>query len=140
MVTVDNDFGKASKELEFFISQHHDGITSVLESQISAAHFPARLQARYLPFATWEIVSSPDPALEQDQEKVQIDEEVILDLFFNTSFGAGGTYKQLIIRRYGKMGDCPHTREVQRQKYIVLHDDKNPVDALKKALTDLPLD
>ena len=140
MVTTDDSFGRASKELEGFISQHHDGITSVLESQINAAHFPARLQARYLPFATWEIVLSPDPALEQDPEQMHIDEEVILDLFFNTSFGAGGNYKQLIIRRYGAVGDCSHTREVQRQKYIVLQDDKNPVDALKKALTDLPLD
>lgn len=135
MVTLDDGFGKASKDLEFFVSQHQAGITSVLENQISTAHAPHRLQARYHPFATWEIVLSPDPTLKEEQN-----EEVILDLFFNTGFGVGGNYKQLIIRRYGAAGDCPHSREVQSQKYIVLHDGKNPVDALKKALTDLPLD
>lgn len=133
-----NDFGRASKELECFISQHQAGIKSVLENQISTAHFPARLQARYLPFATWEIVSSPDPALKQ--EPGQASEEVVLDLFFNTSFGAEGNYKQLIIRRYRVDGDCADAKEVQRQKYIVLHNDSSPVDALQKALTDLPLD
>ncbi len=138
MVTLDDNFGKAAKELECFISQHQHDITSLLESQISAAHFPARLQARYHPFATWEIVSSPDPTVKLGTD--QSHEELVLDLFFNTGFGAGGNYKQLIIRRYAAVGDCPKTREVQRQKYIVLQDDKNPVDALKKALTDLPLD
>ncbi len=138
MVTLDNGFGKAAKELEHFISQHQNDITNVLENQISTAHFPARLQARYHPFATWEIVSSPDPTGKHDAG--QTEEQIILDLFFNTGFGAGGSYKQLIIRRYASMGDCPHSREVQRQKYIVLQDDKNPVDALKKALNDLPLD
>lgn len=138
MMTIDNSFGKASKELEHFITQHQNDITSVLENQILAAHCPARLQARYHPFATWEVVSSPDPALTAGTD--QLHEEIVLDLFFNTGFGAGGNYKQLIIRRYAAAGDCPHTREVQRQKYIVLHDDKNPVDALKKALNDLPLD
>lgn len=137
MVTLDDGFGKASKELEFFISQHQDGITSVLQTQISTANHPQRLQARYHPFATWEIVST-NPAVTVGSE--QANEEVILDLFFNTGFGVGGNYKQLIIRRYGAAGDCPRTREVQRQKYIVLQDGKNPVDALKKALTDLPLD
>lgn len=138
MITLDSSFGKASRELECFISEHQNDITSVLENQIRAAHFPARLQARYLPFATWEIVLSPDPALNLDSE--QLNEQVILDLFFNTGFGAGGNYKQLIIRRYGATDDCPQSREVQRQKYIVLHDDKNPLDALQKALNDLPLD
>lgn len=138
MVTVDNTFGRASRELECFISEHQDGIKSVLENQISTANFPSRLQARYHNFATWEIVSSPDPAVNQEQG--QAPEELVLDLFFNTSFGAGGSYKQLIIRQYGAGGDCAKSREVQRQKYIVLHDGKCPVDALQKALTDLPLD
>ena len=138
MITLDSSFGKASRELECFISEHQNDITSVLENQIRAAHFPARLQARYLPFATWEIVLSPDPASNLDSEP--IDEQIVLDLFFNTGFGAGGNYKQLIIRRYGATDDCPQSREVQRQKYIVLHDDKNPLDALQKALNDLPLD
>jgi len=138
MVTIDDSFGKAAKELECFISQHQDGITSVLENQINAAHSPKRFQARYLPFATWEIYSSPDPELKQETETAQ--EEVILDLFFNTGYGAGGCYKQLIIRRYNSGGTCPHSREVQRQKYIVLQDDRNPMDALQKALNDLPLD
>lgn len=138
MVTMDNTFGRASKELECFISEHQDGIRSVLENQISAAHFPARLQARYQQFATWEIVSTPDPALKQ--ESGEACEEVVLDLFFNTSFGAGGSYKQLIIRRYGAGEGQAPIREVHKQKYIVLHDGKNPVDALQKALTDLPLD
>ena len=138
MVTIDHSFGRASKELEYFISEHQNDITCVLENQIRAAHFPARLQARYLPFATWEIVLNPDP--ESNPASEQIDEQLVLDLFFNTGFGAGGNYKQLIIRRYGATDDCSHTREIQRQKYIVLHDDKNPVDALKNALTDLPLD
>jgi hypothetical protein len=133
-----DDFGRASKELECFISLHKDGIKSVLENQISAARFPARLQARYQPFATWEIVSSPDPALQQDPG--QAPEEVVLDLFFSTSSGADGNYKQLIIRRYRANGGRANEKEIQRQKYIVLHDDKNPVDALQKALTDLPLD
>lgn len=138
MATLDDSFVKAAKELEYFITEHQNDITSVLENQISAAHFPARLQARYHPFATWEIVSSPDPAAKLEADQAQ--EELILDLFFNTGFGAGGNYKQLIIRRYGAVGDCPQTREVQRQKYIVLQEGKNPLDALKKALTDLPLD
>ena len=138
MVTVDNTFGKAAKELEHFITKHQNDITTVLENQISTAHCSARLQARYHPFATWEIVLSPDPTLKL--ENAQTEDEIILDLFFNTGFGAGGSYKQLIIRRYGATGDCPRMREVQRQKYIVLQDDKNPVDTLKKALNDLPLD
>jgi|GEM_PF-5255929 len=138
VTTTEYNFGKAAKELECYISQHQDGITSVLENQISTSRFPARLQARYHPFATWEIVASPDPALEQ--EAGQASEEVVLDLFFNTGFGVGGNYKQLIIRRYGVNEECAHTREVHRQKYIVLHDGKNPVDALQKALHDLPLD
>jgi len=139
MLTTTNDnFGRASKELECFISQHEDDIKLVLENRISAAHFPTRLQARYHRFATWEIVSSPDPA--RKQEAGQAPEEVVLDLFFNSGFGASGSYKQLIIRRYRANGGYPHAREVQRQKCIVLHDGENPVDTLKKALTDLPLD
>lgn len=136
LTTVDDNFGRAAKELECFISQHKDDIKSVLENRISAANFPARLQARYHRFATWEIISSPDPALKH--EPGQAREEVVLDLFFNSGFSARGCYKQLIIRRY--RAGCAQTKEVQRQKYIVLHDDKNPVDALQKALTDLPLD
>jgi hypothetical protein len=138
LTTVDDNFGRASQELEYFISQHKDEIKSVLENRISAAHCPSRLQARYHRFATWEIVSCPDPALQHMPE--QAGEEVVLDLFFNSGFGASGSYKQLIIRRYRVDGGYPHAREVQRQKYIVLHDDKNPVDALQRALTDLPLD
>ncbi|MGC1375252.1 MAG: hypothetical protein WA821_03460 [Anaerolineales bacterium] len=137
LVTTDDNFGRASQELECFISQHKDEINSVLESRISAAHFPSRLQARYHRFATWEIVSCPDPAAKHGPGQAR--EEVVLDLFFNSGFGASGSYKQLIIRRYRADG-YPYAREVQRQKYIVLHDDKNPVDALQRALTDLPLD
>jgi hypothetical protein len=131
MVAMANHFGRAAKELEYFVSQHKEGIRSVLENQISAARCPSKLQARYHPFATWEIVSK--------SEVGQPHEEVVLDLFFNTGFD-GGNCKQLIIRRYGAGGDFPHAREVQKQKYILLQDGKNPVDALQKALTDLPLD
>ena len=138
LTTVDDNFGRASQELECFISQHKDDINSVLESRISASRFPSRLQARYHRFATWEIVSCPDPDLKHAPG--QAHEEVVLDLFFNSGFGASGSYKQLIIRRYRADGGYPHAREIQRQKYIVLHDDKNPVDALQRALTDLPLD
>ena len=138
MLTMVDNFGRASRELEYFISQHKDDIKSVLENRIRASHFPTRLQARYHRFATWEIVSSPDPALKQ--EAGQAPEEIVLDLFFNSGFGTGGSYKQLIIRRYRADGGCAHAREVQRQKCIVLHDDENPVDTLQKALTDLPLD
>src|SRR5215813_4993707 len=98
MLRVENHFGKASKELEHFVSQHRDGIKSVLENQINASHFPNRFQARYNHFATWEIVSSPDP--NANQEGGQAHEKVVLDLFFNTSFCTGGNYKQLIIRHY----------------------------------------
>ena len=138
MVTIDDTFGRASRELECFISQYQDGITSLLNDRIDAANCPTRLQTRYLPFATWEIFSSPDPAIKQEVEPDK--EEVVLDLFFNTGFGSSGCYKQLIIRRYNKGATCPHSREVQRQKYIVLQDDRSPVDALQKALNDLPLD
>ena len=138
MLSMNDNFGKAAKELEYFISQHKDEIKSVLESRIRTARYPSRLQARYHRFATWEIISSPDPALKQ--EPGQAHEEVVLDLFFNSGFGASGSYKQLIIRRYRVGAGLAQPREVQRQKYIVLHDDKNPVDALQKALTDLSLD
>ncbi len=138
LTRMDDNFGRAAKELECFISQHKDEIKSVLENRISVANFPARLQARYHRFATWEIISSPEPGLKH--EPGQAGEEVVLDLFFNSGFGASGSYKQLIIRRYRAGEGCAHAREIQRQKYIVLHDDKNPVDALQRALTDLPLD
>ena len=138
MLSTDDNFGRASRELECFISKHKDDIKSVLENRINAAHYPSRLRARYHSFATWEIVSSPDPALKHAGGPTN--EEVVLDLFFNSGFGAGGSYKQLIIRRYRAGEGYPQSREVQKQKYIVLHDDKNPVDALQRALTDLPLD
>ena len=138
MVTIASHFGMASRELECFISEHKDGIRSVLENQISAARYPGRLQARYHPFATWEIVSKSDSAA--NHESGQSCEEVILDLFFNAGFGAGGNYKQLIIRRYGVDEECPSIREIQQQKYILLKDGKNPVDVLQRALIDLSLD
>lgn len=138
MVAMGTSFGMVSRELEYYISEHKDGIRSVLQNQINAAHYPDKLQARYHPFATWEIVSKSDSAL--NHESGQSCEEVILDLFFHAGFGAGGNYKQLIIRRYGVDEEYPLTREIQQQKYIFLQDGKDPVDALQRALNDLPLD
>lgn len=139
MLTTAENFGKTSKDWEGFISQYQDGIKSTLENSISAAQSPARLRARYHPTATWEIVLSPDPALKQEPGRMP-EELVILDVYFNTGFSAGQVYRQLIIRRYGASGKNSPSAEVHRQKYIVLNNDKNPVDALQKAMTDLSLD
>lgn len=138
MIITETSFGKAVNDLEGFVSKYQDEIKTVLENLIKGTRISGRLEARYHPFATWEIVLSPEPAVDGNSAQTSR-EAVLLDLFFNMGFGAGGTYKQLIIRRYANLSGCPQSRDIKQQKYIMLPDDKNPAEVLQNALSDLLL-